>query len=658
MTGEIGQLSLILALLMAAVQAFFPLVGAAWGLPLWMAVGRPAARAQGLFLAVAFWCLVQSFIANDFSLAYVAQHSNSALPLFYRISAVWGAHEGSVLLWALILGLWTAAVSVFNRGLGEAFVARVLGILGLISAGILAFILFTSNPFERLIPAPPDGQDLNPLLQDFGLAVHPPMLYLGYVGLAVPFSFALAALLSGSLDPAWARWSRPWTLTAWAFLTLGITLGSWWAYYELGWGGWWFWDPVENASFMPWLLATALIHSLAVTEKRGAFKAWTVLLSILAFSLSLLGMFLVRSGVLVSVHAFANDPKRGLFILVFLGLVIGASLVLYALRAPKVQDHARFHWFSKESLLLANNILLVTAAASVLLGTLYPLVLDALGLGKISVGPPYFASVFTPVVTPIFLLAGIGPLVSWRQGEVTQTWRRVRWMIPLSVGTAVTMGAVFFDLKHFQTLAAVSCALWLAATSLLPLAQRLRRREGLSSLRQPAGFYGMTLAHFGLSVFLFGVAISNQYSVEKTVRLSPGQSVELSGYTFLFKGIQESEGPNYRSDTGWFEVYAGDQKIAELWPEKRFYRVQRSVMTEAAIDWGVRRDLYVALGEALEGDSWSVRLYVKPWVRWIWLGGGLIALGGFLAAADKRYRIARVYGSAPQGALRSTSVPS
>ncbi len=657
MTAEIGQLSLILAWLMAAMQAFFPLAGAFLKYPLWMAVGRPAARAQGLFLAVAFWCLVQAFIVNDFSLLYVAEHSNSALPLFYRISAVWGAHEGSVLLWALILGLWTGAVSVFNRGLAEPFVARVLGVMGLISVGILAFILFTSNPFERLTPVPPDGQDLNPLLQDFGLAVHPPMLYMGYVGLAVPFSFAIAALLSGSLDPAWARWSRPWTLVSWAFLTLGITLGSWWAYYELGWGGWWFWDPVENASFMPWLMATALIHSLAVTEKRGAFKTWTVLLAIFAFSLSLLGMFLVRSGVLVSVHAFANDPKRGLFILVFLGLVIGASLFLYALRAPKVKDHARFHWFSRESLLLVNNILLVTAAASVLLGTLYPLALDALGLGKISVGPPYFASVFAPVAAPIFVLAGIGPLMAWRQGEAAQIWRKVCWMIPLSLGAAVAISAVFFDLRHFKTLAAISCALWLAATSLLPLVQRLRNRPGLAGLHQPGGFYGMTLAHLGLAVFLFGVAVSNQYSAEKTTRLSPGQSVELLGYTFLFKGIQESEGPNYRSDIGWFEIHANGKKIAELRPEKRFYRVQRSVMTEAAIDWGLGRDLYVALGEALEGDSWSVRVYVRPGVRWIWLGGSLIALGGLLAAADRRYRIAKVYTRTPAGVLESTSAP-
>ncbi|WP_022949172.1 heme lyase CcmF/NrfE family subunit [Methylohalobius crimeensis] len=641
MTAEIGQLALIMALLMAALQAFFPLAGTLFRLPTWMTVGRPAARAQCLFLGVAFYCLVQSFVVNDFSLLYVAQHSNTALPLFYRITAVWGAHEGSVLLWALILGLWTCAVSIFNRGLSEPFVARVLGVLGLISVGILLFILLTSNPFERIVPAPMDGQDLNPLLQDFGLAVHPPMLYMGYVGMAVPFSFAIAALLSGSLDAAWARWSRPWTLVAWAFLTLGITLGSWWAYYELGWGGWWFWDPVENASFMPWLMATALIHCLAVTEKRGAFKAWTVLLAIFAFSLSLLGMFLVRSGVLVSVHAFATDPERGVFILIFLGLVIGGSLLLYALRAPTVKDHARFHWFSKEALLLLNNILLVTASASVLLGTLYPLVLDALGLGKISVGPPYFGSVFTPLTAPLFLLAGIGPLVAWRQGQLSRLWRQVRWLIPASMVIAAVVSAIWFDPTHLKTLAALSCAFWLAATALLPLWQRVRNRPGVAGWKQPRSFYGMILAHFGLAVFLIGVALSNQFSVEKTVRLAPGESVELAGYTFAFQGIREIDGPNYGADIGQFEVRKNGERIAILEPEKRFYRVQRNIMTEAAIDPSLRRDLYVALGESLDGEAWSVRLYVKPAIRWIWLGGLLMMLGGGLAATDRRYRAAQ-----------------
>ena len=647
MTAELGQLALIFALLMAAVQAFFPLAGAALRLPAWVAVARPAARAQALFLAVSFYCLVQSFVVNDFSVRYVAEHSNSALPLFYRIAAAWGAHEGSVLLWALILGLWTAAVSLFNRALSEIFTARVLGVLGLVSVGILAFILFTSNPFDRLLPAPPDGNDLNPLLQDFGLAIHPPMLYMGYVGMAVPFAFAIAALMSGTLDIAWARWSRPWTLVAWSFLTLGITLGSWWAYYELGWGGWWFWDPVENASFMPWLMATALIHSLAVTEKRGAFKVWTVLLAIFAFSLSLLGMFLVRSGVLVSVHAFANDPERGLFILAFLGLVIGASLLLYAIRAPAVKDHARFHWFSREALLLVNNVLLVVAAASVLLGTLYPLVLDALGLGKISVGPPYFGSVFAPVTAPLFLLAGIGPLVAWRRDDPARLWRQVRWLVPISLTAAAVIAALWFRVGDLVTLAFLATAFWLGATALLPWWQRLRRCEGWRGLRQPAGFYGMTLAHFGLAVFLVGVGVSNHYSVERTVRLAPGDSAELGGYRFLFQGVRAFDGPNYGADEGIFEVYRDGERVAVLRPQKRFYRVQRNVMTEAAIDPGLRRDLYVALGEPLEGDAWSVRLYVKPAVRWIWLGGLLMMAGGLLAAADRRYRTARATTAVP-----------
>jgi cytochrome c-type biogenesis protein CcmF len=640
MNAELGQLALIFALLMAIIQAGYPLAGASLRIPAWVAVARPAARAQALFVAIAFYCLVQSFIANDFSVRYVAEHSNSSLPLFYRITATWGAHEGSVLLWAFILGLWTLAVSFFTQGLSELFIARVLGVLGLISIGVLAFILFTSNPFTRLFPPPVDGNDLNPLLQDVGLAVHPPMLYMGYVGLAVPFAFAIAALLSGSLDAAWARWSRPWTLIAWSSLTLGITLGSWWAYYELGWGGWWFWDPVENASFMPWLIATALLHSLAVTEKRGAFKAWTVLLAIFAFSLSLLGMFLVRSGVLVSVHAFANDPKRGLFILVFLGIVIGGSLLLYAVRAPKVKDQARFHWFSREALLLLNNMLLVVAAASVLLGTLYPLVIDALGLGKISVGPPYFSRVFTPIAAPLFVLAGIGPLVAWRQGDFLQLWRKVRWILPLGLFLAAIVNALWFEAKNLVTLAFLTTAFWLSMTSLLPMWQRLQSRPGLQGLRQPAGFYGMTLAHLGLAVFLLGVGISNHYSVERTVRLAPGESAELAGYRFLFQGMREFDGPNYQADEGIFEVYRDRERIAVLTPQKRFYRVQRHVMTEAAIDPGLRRDLYVALGEPLEGDAWSVRLYVKPAIRWIWLGGLLMMSGGLLAAADRRYKAA------------------
>jgi cytochrome c-type biogenesis protein CcmF len=642
MIAELGHIALILALLMALLQSVFPLLGAARGVPVWMAVGRAAGRAQCCFLVAAFGCLAASFVNNDFSLIYVAENSNSALPPYYRIAATWGAHEGSMLLWALILGLWTAMVTVFSRSLSEPFLARVLGVMGLVSVGILLFILLTSNPFERLATPPADGNDLNPLLQDFGMTLHPPMLYMGYVGLAVAFSFAIAALLGGSLDSAWARWSRPWTLVAWAFLTFGIVVGSWWAYYELGWGGWWFWDPVENASFMPWLVATALLHSLAATEKRGAFKSWTVLLAIFAFSLSLLGTFLVRSGVLTSVHAFASDPARGLFILVFLALVVGGSLLVYALRAPAVRDHARFGLVSRENLLLLNNILLVTASASILLGTLYPLVLDALKLGKISVGSPYFASVFAPLMAPVFLLAGVAPLVAWRQAEPGSIARRVRGVGLASLALGVVTTALFWDIGDIKTLAGLATAFWLAGSALLSLWTRVRLREsawrGIRS--QSRSFYGMTLAHLGIAVFLVGVALSDRYSEERIVRLAPGESAVVGGYRFVFQGVTDIQGANFVARQGDFRVRRGDDEVARLKPEKRVYRVQRNPMTEAAIDPGLFRDLYVALGEPMEAGAWSVRLYYKPFIRWIWFGGLFMMAGGLLAASDRRYRLA------------------
>jgi len=643
MIGELGHLTLIVALLMALLQAVYPLLGAAQGVSVWMAVGRAAGRAQCGFLLVSFGCLIATFINHDFSMAYVAENSNTSLPLYYRISAAWGAHEGSMLLWATILGVWTGMVTYFSRGLSEPFLARVLGIMGLISTGILLFILLTSNPFVRNPMPPADGNDLNPLLQDFGMTVHPPMLYMGYVGLSVAFSFAMAALLGGSLDSAWARWSRPWTLIAWVFLTCGIVLGSWWAYYELGWGGWWFWDPVENASFMPWLVATALLHSLAVTEKRGAFKAWTVLLALFAFSLSLLGTFLVRSGVLTSVHAFASDPTRGLFILILLALVVGGSLLLYALRAPAIRDQARFEGVSKENLLLLNNILLVTAAASVLLGTLYPLVLDALKLGKISVGPPYFSAVFGPVMAPAFLLAGLAPLVAWRKADLD---RHTRLLYPLA-GACLMLGivttALFWSLRNITTLAGLSMAFWLSATALLSLWQRVKLRDtpwqGLRD--QSRSFYGMTTAHIGLAVFLTGVTLSSGYSEEKVVRLGPGDTAELMGYQFTFKGINDVQGENYSAKRGEFEVRQQNGTPYTLWPEKRVYNVRGNPMTEAAIDPGLTRDLYVALGEPMDGGDWSVRLYCKPFIRWIWLGGLFMAAGGLLSASDRRYRLSQ-----------------
>ncbi|MVF22820.1 heme lyase CcmF/NrfE family subunit [Methylocaldum sp. BRCS4] len=642
MIAELGHIALIMALFMALLQSVFPLLGAARGVPVWMAVGRAAGRAQFFFLAVAFLCLIGSFVNHDFSVLYVARNSNTALPLYYRISAAWGAHEGSMLLWALIMGLWTVMVTIFSRSLSEEFLARVLGIMGLVSVGILLFILLTSNPFERHFPPPADGNDLNPLLQDIGMTVHPPMLYMGYVGLSVAFSFAIAALLGGSLDSAWARWSRPWTLIAWVFLTFGIVLGSWWAYYELGWGGWWFWDPVENASFMPWLVATALLHSLAVTEKRGAFKAWTVLLAIFAFSLSLLGTFLVRSGVLTSVHAFASDPARGLFILVFLAIVVGSSLLLYAVRAPTVKDRVRYRFVSKENLLLLNNVLLVTAAASILLGTLYPLILDALQLGKISVGSPYFASVFGPLMAPIFLLAGIAPMFAWREADLGKIGRRVRHVFLGSLVLGVVSTAVFWDAKDIKTMAGLGMAFWLAASALLSLWNRVRLRgtaiQGLKT--QSRSVYGMTLAHIGIAVFLTGVVLSDRYSEEKIVRLAPGESSTLGDYTFTFKGVTEVQGPNFIAQQGDFRVQRGDREAAELRPQKRIYRVQRNTMTEAAIDPGLTRDLYVALGERMDAGAWSVRLYYKPFIRWIWLGGLLMMTGGLFSAADRRYRLA------------------
>ena len=642
MIPEIGHFALILALGMALVQSSLPLAGAALGQPNWMAVARPAAYAQCLFLAIAFGILTYAFIVNDFSVLYVATNSNTALPLQYRISAVWGAHEGSLLLWALILGLWTVAVAVFSRSLPMATVARVIGIMGLISIGFLMFMLFTSNPFERLIPAAVEGRDLNPLLQDPGLVLHPPMLYMGYVGFSVAFAFATAALLGGHLDAAWARWSRPWTTVAWVFLTLGIALGSWWAYYELGWGGWWFWDPVENASFMPWLVGTALIHSLAVTEKRGAFKSWTVLLALSAFSLSLLGTFLVRSGVLTSVHAFATDPTRGVFILLFLGLVVGGSLALYAWRGPGIKSGGEFSMISRESLLLVNNVLLVVAAGTVLLGTLYPLLLDALGLGKISVGPPYFSSVFVPLMVPVALLMGVGPIARWKRAEPMELLKRLRWLFVLSLAVALVLLWAATERFSAGVVLGVFLALWITATTLENLRVRVMSRNNLwTGLKTtPWAFYGMTLAHLGIAVTITGITLTSAYSIEKDVRIMPGEAHTLGGYRFLLEEMRQVPGPNYRADEARVQVYRGERLVATLRPQKRVYLQQSKPMTEAGIDPGLFRDLYVALGEPLQSGAWAVRLYYKPFVRWIWLGTIIMSIGGALAAADRRYRLA------------------
>ena len=644
MIYELGHFALMLGLTMALAQSVLPLIGAQTGNTNWMALARPSARGQFLFVAIAYGCLTHAFIFNDFSVALAANHSNSTLPLAYRITAVWGNHEGSILLWSLILSGWTLAVSIFSKQLDDRMVARVLGVMGLISCGFLLFTLLTSNPFIRVFPAPADGQDLNPLLQDPGMVIHPPMLYMGYVGFVVAFAFAIAALLSGRLDAAWARWSRPWTTVAWCFLTFGIALGSFWAYYELGWGGWWFWDPVENASFMPWLVGTALIHSLSVTEKRGGFKMWTALLAILAFSLSLLGTFIVRSGVLSSVHAFATDPARGIFILGFLAIVIGGSLALFAWRAPRVGMGGSFEPVSRESMLLANNVLLVVAAAAVLLGTLYPLVIDALGMGKLSVGPPYFSAVFVPLMTPALFLMGVGPMTRWQQADVIDLAKRLRWAMAVSVLSAVIAPLVLGSWSPMTGLGLL-LAVWIASTAVLNLITRLREHPAPSWGRrlaaQPGSYYGMLLAHFGVSVFIVGVTVVSSFQSENDVRMEPGDTASVGGYSFKLDKIDQIRGPNYTSARATISVSRDGQSVSVLQPERRIYNVSQSAMTEVAIDRGLGRDLYVALGEPVSGSAWSVRLHHKPLVNWIWGGCLLMALGGALAVLDRRYRARR-----------------
>jgi cytochrome c-type biogenesis protein CcmF len=644
MTPEIGHLALILALLVSIVQGVLPLIGAQRGKPAWTALARPAAQTQFVLVAFSFACLASAFVANDFSVAYVAEHSNSQLPEIYRFAATWGGHEGSLLLWLLMLSGWTVAVSLFSRQLPEDMVARVIAVLGLVATGFTLFILLTSNPFDRLLPAAADGHDLNPLLQDPGLVFHPPMLYMGYVGFSVAFAFAIAALISGRLDAAWARWSRPWTTVAWIFLTLGIALGSYWAYYELGWGGWWFWDPVENASFMPWLVGTALIHSLAVTEKRGSFKNWTVLLAISAFSLSLLGTFLVRSGVLTSVHAFAADPRRGIFILIFLCVVVGGSLSLFAWRAPKVGLGGSFALLSRETLLLINNVLLVVASSSVLLGTLYPLIIDALNLGKLSVGPPYFNTVFVPVMVPALFLMAIGPLANWKQADMGSIVKRLR----LAAVIALLAGAGLpFLVGQWTPLVAMGLALavWIAASCAFQVQAWLKKGN------PPLSFWGMQVAHFGIAVFVVGVTMVKGYEVEKDVRMAVGETVEVAGYQFKLLGIQSVSGPNYDAARGEFELSRDGKVLRTLEPEKRNYRSSAMPMTETAIDSGITRDVYVSMGESLdEGRAWAVRVYYKPFVTWIWVGCLFMALGGALAAADRRYRFKIRQSAAVQGA--------
>ena len=640
MIPELGHLAMILALCLCLVQATLPLIGAWRGDHQWMSLAQPAAWGQFAFLLFSFICLTYAFMVDDFSVAYVANNSNTALPWYYKFSAVWGAHEGSLLLWALILAGWTFAVAIFSRHLPEEMLARVLAVMGMISIGFLLFLIVTSNPFERLLPnAPADGRDLNPLLQDFGLIVHPPMLYMGYVGFSVAFAFAIAALLGGKLDAAWARWSRPWTTVAWAFLGIGIALGSWWAYYELGWGGWWFWDPVENASFMPWLVGTALIHSLAVTEKRGVFKSWTVLLAIATFSLSLLGTFLVRSGVLTSVHAFATDPERGVFILAFLLVVVGGSLALFAVRAPVVKSQVGFGLWSRETLLLVNNIVLVVSAAMILLGTLYPLVLDALTGAKLSVGPPYFNALFLPLMALLMAVISVGVLVRWKDTPLKWLGSMLAPVLVASVVLAVVATFLHGDF-HWAVLAVCLLAFWVILAGVRDILDKTRHKgllKGLPSLGR--SYWGMQMAHFGFAVCALGVVLTSLGSYERDLRMAPGDSVELGGYRFQFEGAVHHEGPNFISDKGTVRVFDGERQISVLHPEKRLYTVQQATMTEAGIDAGFTRDLFVALGEPLEQGAWAVRIHIKPFVRWIWLGALLMGFGGFLAAADKRYRI-------------------
>lgn len=641
MIAEVGHFSLVLGFALALVQAIVPLYGAWRGRAALMAVGRGAARGQLLFVLLSYACLHLLFIANDFSVRLVADNSHSRTPLIYRITAVWGNHEGSMLLWIVSLSLWTMAVTRWSRGLPEAFTARVLGVLGAVGAGFTAFTLLTSNPFARLLPAAREGRDLNPLLQDPGMIIHPPLLYLGYVGFSIAFAFAIAALMTGRLDAAWARWSRPWTVAAWVLLTAGIAVGSSWAYYELGWGGWWFWDPVENASFMPWLLGTALIHSLAVTEKRGAFRGWTVLLAIGTFSLSLLGTFLVRSGVVTSVHAFATDPARGLFILCLLVTVVGASLLLYAWRAPRLQGGGHFQLVSRDAALLANNALLSVACAAVLLGTLYPLLLDALGLGKISVGPPYFDTTFVPLMTPVLVLLVPGAVARWK----TDTWQRLaRRLGPAALASALLGPALGYGLGHFTWRACLGLALaaWIVLGSLQLLAERLHgggRADIATRLRGiPGSWWGMWLAHLGLGVFIIGVTMVNSFQSQLDVRMLPGQTAHLAGYTFTFGGVEQVAGPNWIAARATLDVARGGRHVATLRPETRHYVTQAMPMTQSAIDVGPLRDLYTALGESLPDGGWIVNLFHKPFISWIWAGCALMILGGLAAAADRRYR--------------------
>lgn len=639
MIPEIGLFAVVLALVVAFVQSIVPIVGAHRQNYAWIAVARPATYVHFVLVTISIICLGIAFAQDDFTVQYVATHSNSELPMGYKISAIWGGHEGSFLLWIFFHAGWAAAVAFYSRKLPEDAMARVLGVMGIISIGLIAFLVFTSNPFDRLLPNfPIDGKDLNPQLQDIGFKVHPPMLFMGYVGFAVAFSFAIAALISGELDSAWARWSRPWTTIAWVFLTLGIALGSWWAYYELGWGGWWFWDPVENASFMPWLVGTALMHSLAVTDKRGLFKAWTVLLAITAFSLSLLGTFLVRSGILVSVHAFAADPDRGLFILGFLGVVVGGSFLLFAYRAGTVESQGDFKWFSREIFLLFNNVFLCVATFMVLVGTLYPVLVEQ----SVSIGAPFFNLYFGLLMTPLLVALAIGPLIKWRYHEPGGLLKDIWIVLGICLVLAIVVPLVLADEQFVYVNLALFLALWIALVSGKDLWKKVSHRQSpLASLKKLSrSYYGMLTAHIGVAFCVIGTVMTTAFSIEKDVRLEPGQSATVAGYDFRLNAIDTKIGPNYVADKATFDIFRGKDFVTQLFPEKRRYNASGTITTEVDIDVAFLRDIYVAMGEPLEGgQAWAVRLYYKPFIRWIWLGAILMGLGGILSVSDKRYRI-------------------
>ena len=641
MIPELGQFSLILAFCLSIILGAFPIIGAHRNNLLWMNLARPLTAGVFVFLGISILILAYAFAADDFSVQFVAQHSNSALPTRYKLTAVWGGHEGSFLLWTFMLSGWMLAVAIFSKSVPIDFVARVLGVLGLLCGAYILFMLATSNPFDRIVPLPPaDGADLNSALQDFGFIVHPPTLYMGYVGFSVVFAFAIAALLSGRLDAAWARWSRPWANISWAILTIGIALGSWWAYYELGWGGWWAWDPVENPPLITWLFGTALIHSLAMTEKRGMFKNWTVLLAILAFSGSLLGTFITRSGLLTSVHAFASDPSRGFFILGILGLSVGGALLLFALRAPLMKSEFGFDLVSREIFLLVNNVILVVASASIFLGTLFPMVYQAVTGDLISIGPPYFNAIFVPLMIILVLFLGVGPLSRWKR---TSTAYLIQQLSKVAMaGLVVGVVLPFIILLEFSLAATLAVALgaWITLSIVKDISNKVSNKitiwQGLGSLS--LSYYGMQAAHFGIAVMFVGVGLTSYFSSEKSVLLQPGQSTELDAYSFTFMQSTPVTGPNYIGDEAQIMVRRNDADIEVLYPQRRVYLASGTPSTEMAIDAGFLRDLFVTLGEEKESGAWSMTIYVKPFVRWIWLGAILMAFGGTLAAGDKRYR--------------------